>query len=54
MCADEVDNKMCFNRVAFAVGLVAMLGGLVATSIASGIMAKRLMVKNDVLNKLQA
>jgi hypothetical protein len=45
---------MCFNRAAFVAGLVAMLGALAATSVASGIMAKRLMVKTDVLNKLQA
>jgi hypothetical protein len=45
---------MCLNSVAFAAGLVAMLAGLMATSIESGFMAKRLMVKNDVLSKLQA
>jgi hypothetical protein len=45
---------MCFNRAAFVAGLVAMLGGLAASSIASGIMAKKLMAKNDVLKKLNA
>jgi hypothetical protein len=45
---------MCFNRAAFIAGLVAMLAGLADSSIASGIMAKKLMAKKDVVKKLHA
>jgi hypothetical protein len=34
---------MCFNSAAFVVGMLGLLGGLAASSIVAGILAKKLM-----------